>query len=146
MEAMGDFADEASYEASSFPARTSSYNEDDEIPPSARQYSLNRSGPIPHNLPSTSKYRSTPSATAPDEAPPKISPVHIWGQADWGPAAGRWGQGPRAKAQEEAEEEGGRAMRQPGETQLQADERLRDRRARLRREREEERLRRPGGQ
>lgn len=106
---MGDFADEASYESSTFPARTSSYTD---------------GGPVPYNLPSTSRHATKKQQDDQfNTGPPKISPVHIWGQAQWGPKAGKWGKGPSAENEqrEDGEEEG---------------EELRERRARLRKQRE----------
>lgn len=141
LERMGDFADEASYEASTFPSRTSYYSHD--TGGTSSPLDTSKSGPIAYNMPSvararpheSSKYEGERAATGRADAedaedhrnsgPPKISPVHIWGQAEWGPRAGKWGKGPTGK---ETDQEG-----------EQETEELRVRRARMRRQRESER-------
>lgn len=115
---MGDFADEASYAASTFPSRTSAYADEP-----APAYRPSGSGPVPHNLPSTSRFMER-EVVQKGEGPPKISPVHVWGQAEWGPKAGRWGKGPD-----------GLSVKQDQEEPSEEVEELRERRARLRRER-----------
>lgn len=135
---MGDFADEASYEASTFPSRTSFYQDGQR----GVGVDTEKSGPVAYNMPSTARTspryegERSPEAHKPSstshayEGPPKISPVHIWGQADWGPKAGKWGRGPSALRGNEDEELHGADAQATGEE-------LRERRARLRREREQ---------
>ncbi|CAO1615421.1 unnamed protein product [Sympodiomycopsis kandeliae] len=150
MASMGDFADEASYEASTFPSRTSSYRDDPTGSASGSRVDVSRSGPVSYNMPSTARSHRAKSAEDssfegeraavgrqqdsnpslqdahvhhPSEGPPKISPVHVWGQADWGPKAGKWGKGPSG-------------LKDDSDADMDPSEDLRTRRARLRKQRE----------
>ncbi|CAO1618705.1 unnamed protein product [Jaminaea pallidilutea] len=174
LEAMSDFADEASYEASTFPSRTSSYR-DNPAGVSSNQDGdwHNRGGPVAHNLPRTSRFQSRTARPLSDEeeaqlqrepyegergassyyddssesppssrdsGPPRFSTAHAWGMTDWGPKAGRWGQGTRVFEEERGGDgNGGESAPQArdGESFIgdEEEEALRVRRARLKRER-----------
>lgn len=143
-------------QASTFPSRTAASRDPSPAPapPSPGRIDTNRSGPVAYNRPSSARKgdlpasemgrSSTSAADLEDDdalaaeiarleaeaAPPRISPVHVWGQADWGPGAGKWGMGPRA-----LDRESGRPLSAEEQEKQEEVERLRDRRARLRRER-----------
>lgn len=141
LSSMQDFADEASYEASTFPSRTSAYADDSDRQSGQRFVFPQggfKGGPVAYNLPQTARAdaerrqqqerdetNSENRRPSQREGPPRISPVHVWGQADWGPRAGRWGRGTKAFSEGEGEE-----------GSAEEAESLRDRRARLRLERQ----------
>ncbi|CAO1620258.1 unnamed protein product [Parajaminaea phylloscopi] len=138
-----DFADEASYETSTFPDRTSAYADDPSRPhdsSSSLSHWLQKGGPVAQSMPRAPREQDegppSSSTVANRDGPPRISPVHVWGQADWGPGAGKWGLGPKAYAADSARaqgrgrpsEEGSVATEEPVD---EAEESPRDRRARL---------------
>lgn len=157
---MTDFADEASYEASTFPGRTSSYRDEDLAGGSGPSRSTMKGGPVAHNMPGGYSYgqrdldgdnrQPLPPRPRGDESsdggrehgaderegPPRISPVHVWGlETGWGPRAGKWGQGPAALGRDQAEVD-------EKEVAEQAARLGREQRAQARARREAERLRR----
>ena len=158
MASMTDFADEASYEASTFPGRTSSYRDDDGdlAGGSGPSRSTMKGGPVAHNMPGGYSYgqrdldgdnrqaqpvsprRRGDNDDGADEreGPPRISPVHVWGlETGWGPRAGRWGQGPAALGRDQAEVDEKDAAEQAARLG-------REQRAKARARRDAERLRR----
>ena len=104
----GDFADEASYEASTFPSRVS----EPELWSEKRENDQPNRGASNAGLPADGRpsFAPGPVGRRRGEGPPVISEAHIWGvREDWGKKAGAWGKG--ASAFEESKT---KATRKPG--------------------------------
>ena len=102
---LSDFAEEASYEASTYPGR--------HLPRDAQQQAANVDSPArastsaaTHTEPVDAGLASGPIGKKKGrDGPPVVSPVHVWGvREDWGPRSGKWGQGTKAFKEEGTED------------------------------------------